>query len=362
MSSPISTRSLGRATLARQHLLEPARMSALEMIEHLVGLQSQEPLSAYGGLWTRLVDFRPSELSDLIESRQVVRILAMRGTVHLLSAADCLGLRPLMQPVLDRIYRQTRVRRAIGDLDGLTRRAQDLLRAGPIAATDLSRALLAHYPDADLEVVGMATRGSLALVQVPPRALWGRSGRTTYVPAADWLGKPLQAADIRDVIRRYLAAYGPATVADVQAWCKLTKLREITDTMPGLLRLKGENGADLLDLPDAPRPAQDVIAPVRMLPDFDNVLLSHADRSRFMSPDDQRRLSTRIVVVPSIFLVDGTVGGWWHLDRKRHLVTVTPFRRFSARQRQQVLEEAVRAGNLYLEHTRLDVREADLST
>lgn len=229
MTAVLTNRALNRATLARQHLLRPVRMSALEMIEHLVGLQSQEPLSAYGGLWTRLEDFQPAELSALIENRQAVRILAMRGTIHLFSAADCLGLRPLMQPVLDRSFRFPRVRAAVPDLDDLERRARAILARGPINATELSRELLPHYPGGDTETVGIATRGHLPLVQVPPRALWGRSGRTTYALAEEWLGAPLKAYDLRDVIRRYLAAFGPATVADVQAWCKLTKLREITE-------------------------------------------------------------------------------------------------------------------------------------
>ncbi|MDP9828187.1 DNA glycosylase AlkZ-like family protein [Kineosporia succinea] len=157
MSTRISIRRLGRATLARQHLLERVRMGALEMVEHLVGLQSQEPLSAYGGLWTRLHGFEAAELADLLENRRVVRILAMRGTIHLFSARDCLGLRPVMQPVLDRVYTAARIRAVIGDPAELERRARELPAAGPMLPMELNRALAPHCPDATLD--DLAGRG-----------------------------------------------------------------------------------------------------------------------------------------------------------------------------------------------------------
>ncbi|GAA3625589.1 winged helix DNA-binding domain-containing protein [Kineosporia mesophila] len=339
MTSPITARQLNRATLARQHLLARAPLTALQMIEHLVGMQSQDPQAAYGGLWARIENFDPHELSALIETRQAVRIMAMRSTIHLFSADDCRGLRPLMQPMLDRVCLPVRVRQAVGDVDELEQRTRELLSAGPLNATVLNRAVAAHYPDATVDQIGLAVRGHVPLVQVPPRALWGRGGQTTYVTAEDWLGAPLRAHDLKDVIRRYLGAFGPASVADVQAWCKLTRLREITDAMTDLVHLQD----GLLDLPDAPRPPEDAPAPVRMLSEFDNLLLSHADRTRVVSDDDRQRMATLNGIVPATVLVDGRVAASWRLDRRQKLLTVTPFRRLPKRDLSAIEDEAHRA-------------------
>ncbi|WP_043910474.1 winged helix DNA-binding domain-containing protein [Kitasatospora griseola] len=332
----MSDRALGRATLHRQHLLEPAGLTALEMIEHLVGMQAQAPWPPYVGLWTRLRTFDHKDLARLLEDRSVVRLLMFRGTVHLVSSADCLALRPLVQRVIDRMYVTAKLTAAVGDPDAVADRGRRLLAEKALTPKEIGDALAEHLPGVLPRQLGDVVRARLPLVQVPPRAVWGVGGATRYATAESWLGAPLQAAELPAVIRRYLAAFGPATVADVQAWSGLTRLREITDAMPGLLRLRDEHGGELLDLPDAPRPDPDVPAPVRFLPDFDNVVLSHARRSRIIRDEHRPHLFLRNGIVPGSFLVDGLVEGTWRADDGT--VTVRPFNPPSDRVREQLAE------------------------
>ncbi|MFI8997860.1 winged helix DNA-binding domain-containing protein [Streptomyces sp. NPDC053542] len=322
--SRLTERALNRATLARQHLLAPSGLTALDMIEHLVGMQAQAPYPPYVGLWTRLRTFRHEDLARLLEDRSVTRILLQRGTVHLVSAADCLALRPVVQRVIDRMYVTAKATAAAGDPEVIARHAEELLATqGPLTPKELGDALAERLPGGPPRVLADVARARLALVQLPPRAVWGVGGVTRYDTAESWLGAPLRAADMPTVIRRYLAAFGPATVADVQTWCGLTRLREVTDGMTGLRRLRGANGAELLDVPDAPLPDPDTPAPPRFLPDFDNVVLSHADRTRIVPEQHRKRLVTRNGIVPATILVDGMVAGTWRADDG--LLTITPF-------------------------------------
>lgn len=189
---------------------------------------------------------------------------------------------------------------------------------------ELGEALAERVPGAPPRQLADVARARLALVQLPPRAVWGAGGATRYATAESWLGAPAKATALPAMIRRYLAAFGPATVADVQAWCGLTRLREVTDTMTDLVRLRGTGGADLLDLPDAPRADPGLPAPARFLPDFDNVVLSYADRSRIVPEPFRKKLFLRNGIVPGSILVDGMVAGLWRADGG--LVTISPFR------------------------------------
>ncbi|OLF14908.1 winged helix DNA-binding domain-containing protein [Actinophytocola xanthii] len=326
-STVLDVRALNRATLARQLLTERVTRPALEVVEHLVGMQAQAPFPPYYGLWTRIANFDPTELADALLDRRAVRIVLMRGTVHLVTAADVGLLRPLVQPVLDRDLRRNSQHAAglVGlDLDALAGCAREALAAGPLTAAELGAALARSWPDRPPGALAHAARGALPLVQVPPRAVWGRSGRTAYQPADTWLGRELDAApDPAAMVARYLAAFGPATVADLRTWSGLTGLREVVEAMD-LLALRDERGRTLYDLPAAPRPDPDLPVPVRFLPEFDNVLLSHADRTRIISEDLRRRLfASRNGVVPGTFLVDGFVRGEWRISRERSAATLT---------------------------------------
>jgi hypothetical protein len=337
----LTRRALNRALLARQMLLARHDRTPLQAIEHLVGMQAQDPNPPYIGLWTRLQRFLPEDLSALLVSRAAVRVALMRGTIHLVSAADCLMLRPLVQPVFDRdlttnpTYGRGRLHGL--DLAELAATARELMAEQPRTAAQLRELLGSRWPDRDPAALAYAVRGLLPLVQVPPRGLWGQGGLPTTAAAQTWLGHELDIdPSPHDMIRRYLAAFGPARVRDVQAWSGLTRLGDVVSGMDGLMHF--DDG--LLDLPDAPRPDPDTPAPVRFLPPFDNLLLSHADRTRVISDEARKAMNTANGLVPGTFLVDGFVRGRWRAEGDT--VTLTAFYRLSTKDKKALQAEGSR--------------------
>ncbi|WP_328958362.1 winged helix DNA-binding domain-containing protein [Kitasatospora purpeofusca] len=328
----LGRRALGRALLARQHLLERTTATPAAMIEHLGGLQAQAvPQPPYLGLLSRLDGFAPEALTELIESRRVVRIALQRGTIHLVTAEDCLTLRPLLQPVLDKALRATFGKWLVDlDLDALAAEARTLVEEQPRTFQLLGTELAATRPDRDPAALAQAARALLPLVQVPPRGLWGRSGAAAHTTAEAWLGRPLDPEpSIDDLALRYLAAFGPATAADLQKWCGLSRLAPVLKRLaPRLVTFRDEHGRLLHDLPEAPRPDPDTPAPVRLLAPFDNLLLSHADRTRVLPEEYRPRVMTQNGLVLGTLLVDGLVAGSWRLAEERsgaRSLTVRPF-------------------------------------
>ncbi|MGW0172472.1 winged helix DNA-binding domain-containing protein [Rhodococcus sp. NPDC003322] len=314
MRTTLDTRELGRATLARQHLLERVTASTEAVTRHLFGLQAQSPTAPYFALWSRVDGFRPDDLARLLEDRTVVRIAVMRGTVHAVAAADALVLRPWLQPIMDRDLRTNtqHAKALVGcDTGAVAAHSRDLLDATPMTLAALRPHLARRWPDRDPAALAHAVRALLPLVQVPPRGLWGRSGQPVCTTLEHWTGEPLAAPDPERIVMRYLAAYGPASVADAQAWSGLTRLGEVFDRLRPRLRVFADvGGADLFDLPDAPRPHADAPAPVRILAPFDSVLLSHADRTRIVDDEHRRVLFTVNGIVKPAVLVDGRVAGF----------------------------------------------------
>ena len=326
-SDVLSGRALSRATLERQLLLRRAPMSTPDAVEHLVGMQAQIPTNPYLGLWSRLDAFAPEDLSELLEHRQLVRTVVMRGTLHLLTADDCLGLRPVMQPVLDReLARHGEHGAALrgADLGPVLDFAQALLGERALTGSQLRAALTQHFPQHDAAALAYMCRNMLTLVQVPPRGVWRCGGPVKTMTAEAWLGRTLvNRPSIDDVVLRYFAAYGPATVADVASWSGLTAMREVVDRLrPQLRAFRDERGRELFDLPSAPRPDADTAAPPRFLPEYDNVLLSHADRTRFFSDDDRRRLFAVDGPVHGAVLCEGSAIGTWWIDKNVHAGSV----------------------------------------
>ncbi|MER6362330.1 winged helix DNA-binding domain-containing protein [Kitasatospora sp. NPDC001527] len=345
----LGPRALGRALLARQHLLERTADGPAAVIGHLGGLQAQAaPQPPYLGLLARIDGFTPEALTGLIESRRAVRIALQRGTIHLVTAEDCLSLRPLLQPLLERQLRTTYGKRLAGlDLDALAVEARALVEEEPRTFQRLGAELAVTRPDRDPAALAQAARCLLPLVQVPPRGLWGRGGPAAHTTAEAWLGRPLAPAPPLDALAlRYLAAFGPAAAADLQKWCGLGGWAAVLGRLaPGLVAFRDEQGRQLYDLPDAPRPDPDTPAPVRLVAPFDNLLLSHADRTRVLPEAYRPRVMTQNGIVLGSLLVDGLVAGSWQLAGEgtgAWSVTVRPFAPLARADRDAARAEAER--------------------
>ncbi|WNI21609.1 winged helix DNA-binding domain-containing protein [Streptomyces sp. ITFR-16] len=342
----LSPRALGRATLERQLLLRRSAMTPKEAVAHLVGLQAQNTSPPYYQLLARLEGFDPAALADLMESREVVRVVTLRSTIHTHTADDALALRPLVQEARDRELRLFRKRLVGVDLDRLRDLSREFVQEEPRTPKEIRERLLTEWPDADPPALSTAARCLLPLVQVTPRGVWGRSGAVRLTTAEHWLGRRTEPAPAPDAtVLRYLAAFGPASVKDMQAWAGLTRLREVFDRLrPRLVTFRDEHGVELFDLPDAPRPEEDTPAPPRFLPEFDNVLLAHADRTRVIPPRFKGRNGVGNQAYGTV-LADGFLAALWRLEEGRRgaptILTVQGLRRLTPAERDAVTEEAV---------------------
>lgn len=321
MTAPIiGRRALNRALLARQLLLERVDRPVVEVVEHLVPIQAQVPVDPYVALWSRIHGFDAQELSGMIERREAVRGTLHRGTLHLATTRDFLAQRPLVQPVVERVFQSGSPfgRRLPGvDLQEVLDVALLLIDERPRTRSDLRSLLGERWPDRDADALAYAVAYLMPLVQVPPRGLWQRSGAPLLARLETWVGAAMDARpDLDRMILRYLAAFGPASPADAAAWSGLRGLGEVFQRLrPQLVEFRTEVGRTLFDLPEAPRPDPGVPAPIRFLPQYDNVVLGHADRSRIV-PDGARALALSQVWVGS-FLLDGMLGGTWRVRDER---------------------------------------------
>ena len=319
----LTRRALNRALLHRQLLLRRWKLTPAKAIERLVGLQAQATNPPYVALWTRLEGFRREQLSRLLTDRRVVRLALMRSTLHMVTADDCLALRPVLQPMLETAFARSVHARENLDLDEIAKVAREHVEAEALTNADLGRLLTERWPGKDVTALLQAVRAKLAIVQLPPRGLWGVGGQPTGTTAETWLGRPFAPMSPDELVRRYLAAFGPASVQDAQTWSGLTRLREVFDRLE-LRTFTDEAGVKLFDLPDARRPHPDTPAPVRFLPEFDNSLLSYADRTRIIATEHKRHVFTNNGLIRGTVLVDGFVSATWKLGPDA--LTVTPLR------------------------------------
>ncbi|TMR94504.1 winged helix DNA-binding domain-containing protein [Nonomuraea basaltis] len=324
----LNRRVLNRTTLDRQLLLSRSAMSPAEAIERLVAVQGQEIDAPYIGLWSRLAAFTQDDLAALLYGRQVVRGSLLRGTQHLTLAGNYVWIRPLVQVILSRTRQAAfgRMMRDV-DLDEFAALAREHLAGRTLTRPQLRDLLRRRWPEADPTALGFSAQALVPIVHTPPNGIWGKGGATPFTLAEEWLGGPLDGSTpmerlVERLVVRYLAAFGPASVMDVQMWSGLTRLRPIMEAMPFLRNYQDIEGRVLYDLPDAPLVAEDVPAPVRFLPWFDNLIVAYADRGRLMTAEQRKAVCVGAVIYPT-FLVDGTVGGMW--DLKDGVLTIEPF-------------------------------------
>lgn len=349
----LTPRALGRATLARQHLLQRSEMAPLDLIRHLVGLQAQESNPPYFGLWSRLQGFRREQLTELLEQRLAVRCALQRGTLHLLAADDLLALRPLLQPALARMLATNHGKKLAGaDTLTVAKAGRALLATQALDSTQLGQQLARVWPEAEPASLAVAVRCHEALIQLPPAGTWEQHKNALLLPADLWLGRQLATRatqpTLDTMLLRYLAAFGPASAQDAAVWSGLALggpqgiNAALEQLAPRLIRYRDEAGRRLFDLAGTALPPPDTPAPVRLIAGYDNLLLSHADRSRLLDDAQRPRIVTVNGQVRPTLLLDGFIQGTWKIERKgqQALLEITPFRALSRRERQAVEAEA----------------------
>jgi hypothetical protein len=346
----LTRRVLNRTLLRRQHLLARATLPALSMTEHLLGLQAQDPLPPYLSLHARLDGFEPAEISTALQGRTAVRVLLMRGTIHLVTPRDALLLRPFVQPMLDKVTRTSATSNpaAGADRGELAAAARAAFAAGPITLKALGALLQQRFPGYPAGALANSVREMMPLVQIPPRGLWRQPGGVVYENLHTWLGiDASEPADVHELVRRYLRAYGPASPADATAWSRVTGLRAAFDAIRDeLVSHRDEDGRELFDLEGLPLADGDTPAPVRLLGKYDNLWLSHAARDRVTpDPAKRRRWMGANGGVASTVFVDGALEGLWRQTPSGAL-DVEPFRRLTRVERDELDVEVARVEEL----------------
>jgi hypothetical protein len=342
----LTARDLNRTLLRRQGLLSRKDTTVPGAVEHLVGLQAQENLPPYLSLAARLEDLDPYDVTAGLEERSLVRLVTLRGTIHLLTADDALMLRSFTRPVQERERKVSQTIRPALHLD--TDEFNDAVRAvldeGPLPVKELGEALASHFPDVPPNALAHLARVNQPLVQLPPRGAWKASGGVVYHYVDRWLGRPMAEPDVEALVRRYLAAFGPASAADVTAWSGVTGLAPLLKGMD-LDRHTDENGKVLHDVPGGEIVRGDAPAPVRLLGTYDNVWLSHAGRDRVTDPQKRKRWMGLNGGNASTVFVDGMLEGLWRVEDRRPVV-VDLFRDLTGAERRELDDELARVESL----------------
>ena len=334
---------LNRTLLHRQHLLERVDSTPVAMAEHLIGLQAQDNLPPYLSLAARLIDFDPYDVTRGLEDKTLVRLLVMRGTIHLLTRDDALTLRQWTVPVHDR---EIKVSQSIGaarevDRDAFDAALTELLADGPLPQKALGLALAERFPAYPATQLGQLARSTQPLAQLPPRGTWKGSGGVVYQRVDRWLEADLVEPDPADIVRRYLRAFGPASAADATAWSAITGLAALMKGMDDLERHEDENGKVLYDLPGAPIADADTPAPVRLFGYYDNVWLSHAGRDRVTDPEKRKAQQGPNGAAAAPILVDGWLEGLWRVADGR-VEIVSMMRKLTKAERSELDDEVAR--------------------
>ena len=342
----LKLRELNRATLVRQMLLKREPLRVLAAVERLVGLQAQLPVAPYVGLWTRLRDFSREDLARAIEDREVVKATLMRATLHLCTADDYLRFRTTLQPMLSRAG-DAIVKQRGGKFDStkLLAEARRYIGEKPRTFAEISEWVVKLMPGQDVGALRYTVRTNLPLVQTPIATGWSYSAKPEFTLAESWIGRPIAREDnLAELVRRYLAAFGPASVTDAQTWLGM-KLKETFEKLrPELQTYRDEGRRELFDLPDRSLPNADVPVPVRFLPEFDNVLLSHSNRTRVVADEFRSKVYLPALRVAATVLVDGFVRAAWKVEKSKDAATlvIEPFAKLAKPELSALMEEGER--------------------
>ncbi len=344
MPQLLTDRQLNRATLARQWMLERSDVAIPDAVAFLLGLQAQTSAGPYQALWNRLAGFRHEDLTALIVDKSMLRATTMRTTLHLHTAADMRSMRPVMQAVLDRTWTSTfRKRFADADHSAVHLVGIELLNEAPMTSGNLGKRLAETWPQSEPLALAQLLHCRETLIQIPPTRIWGHGGAPLLSRIENWTGQGLDMPiALPDLVRRYLAAYGPASVMDMQSWSGLTKLAPAFEALRGeLVEFTGEDGRILYDIPDGLRPDPDTPAPVRFMPEYDNVWLGFADRYR-IQPELARNRMVLVNGYIAAYTVDGFIAGNWTLKRNKNdiAITILPFRTLTKAETADVEAEA----------------------
>lgn len=319
-SRVLTQRELNRTHLYRQHLLARSDMTTGDMLCAIVGLQAQEVKDPYLALWSRLGSFGHSDLTDMLTNFTAVRASLMRGTIHLVTAEDYGLLFPVTYALHQRVVGSVANASLVPREHHLAiiEQARAMLAEHPMTASQIGTALAESWPVYDKAGLSQVVRFLLPLIQMPPRGVWGDriSSNPVWALPHAWLDGSFseEPHQPHEMIRRYLHAFGPASVPDITSWSGVTNLKSpVLDLGEELVTYTNEKGTVLYDLAGLEIVSGDEAAPVRFLPGFDNALLGHKDRSRIISDEVRALISTPNGVFSSTFLVDGFVAGIWRV-------------------------------------------------
>ena len=342
VSNILTLRQLNRATLARQMLLARSRTSIVNATKQLVALQDQIARPPFVALWSRVEGVKREEIVKTLLDKRLVRGTSLRGTLHLMTAADFVRYRETLQTALDRGLKVLGARMDSVQIDPALAVAGKFFRE-PRTFDAFRDHLAENFPKTDIRAMAYAARLKVPLLQVPTTATWGFRAQADFILADAWLGKPKKGnvGDAQEFVLRYLAAYGPATASDAQAWSGLPSLKPTFESLRSrLVVFRGERGGELFDLPDAPRPSADAPAPVRFLPDWDSVIVTRSDARLLPTQHRSSVFQPGLRVLPTV-LVDGIVAGTWKIERRRATASliVSLFASQTARTRREIEAE-----------------------
>ena len=343
----LTERELNRALLARQLLLERVRMPIPKVLERMGTLQAQYAPSMYIGLWSRIEAFEREQLDRALERRAVAQGTLMRATIHLVSVADywpiAIGVRKGRREAwLNTSYRKDY---SATQMSAAARKLRKRLGDGTMGRKEIHELLGSD------SVVTNGVNMWLDLVRVPPSGTWERRRADLYAATDRWLGEPPKEVDEREgielLVRRYLAGFGPAQLADIASWAGLhpKRVSPVVESMK-IRRFTSEGGQELVDLPRAPLPDPETPAPVRFIGTWDAMLLTHGRRTGVLPEEHRPKVfNSRTPQSMPTFLVDGRVAGSWKFEKGK--VTLDPFERLDAAAKRELAAEAERLAELH---------------